>query len=224
MGQMIEFPSNGHTCGGYVATPSAPGPAVVVIQEWWGLVDHIKDVCERFAREGFVALAPDLYHGDAAGMNEPDKAGKLLMGLKIEEAARDMAGAVDHLLARDDVSAGKAGVVGFCAGGNLALQLASIRPVAAAPFYPYPFIPWPDLSKVAGPVQFHIAELDQAPTVAVARDLAAELDKNGVTTEMHVYPGVDHAFFNENRVDVHDAAQAATAWDRVVAFFRANLT
>src|SRR3989441_11648788 len=96
MGEMVEFPSNGTTVGGYLATPEGgAGPGLVVIQEWWGLVDHIKDVCDRFAVEGFTALAPDLYHGEQTA--EPDEAGKLMMAMDLERAARDMAGAVDFL-------------------------------------------------------------------------------------------------------------------------------
>src|ERR1700694_2738367 len=114
MGEMIEFPSNGSTGQGYLATPSSgTGPGVVVIQEWWGLVDHIKDVCERFAREGFVALAPDLYHGKKT--TEPDEAQKMMMVMEIEQAAKDMSGAVDALASRS--SGDKLGVVGFCMGG-----------------------------------------------------------------------------------------------------------
>ncbi len=99
MGEMIEFPSNGSTTPGYLALPEGgTGPGVVVIQEWWGLVDHIKDVCDRFAAEGFVALAPDLYHG--ATTTEPDEAGKAMMAMKMDQAARDMSGRVDAVAPR----------------------------------------------------------------------------------------------------------------------------
>src|ERR671915_1768479 len=96
MGEMIEFPSNGSTANGYLATPEAgAGPALVVIQEWWGLVPHIKDVCDRFATEGFTALAPDLYRGQST--TEPDEAGKLMMSMNLDEASKDMGGAIDFL-------------------------------------------------------------------------------------------------------------------------------
>src|ERR1035437_3963547 len=94
---MIEFPSAGHIGHGYLATPAAgAGPGVLVIQEWWGLVPHIKSVCDRLAGAGFTALAPDLYHGRST--QEPDEAQKEMMNLNIEEAARDLSGAVAHLL------------------------------------------------------------------------------------------------------------------------------
>src|SRR3954454_10864169 len=137
MGELVEFPSNGHTASGYLAVPpSGSGPGVVVIQEWWGLVPHITDVCDRFAAAGFVALAPDLYHGETT--TEPDEAGKLMMALNLDQAATDMGGAIDHLLGLDVVTSAGVGVVGFCMGGALALLLAVTRPeqvVACAPFY-----------------------------------------------------------------------------------------
>ena len=114
MGEMIEFPSNGSNCSGYLARPaSGSGPAVIVIQEWWGLVPHIKDVCDRFAAQGFFALSPDLYHGAAAANSEPDEAGKLMMALNIARAVNDMSGAIAFLQADDAVTSSGVGVVGF---------------------------------------------------------------------------------------------------------------
>src|SRR5688572_5712233 len=126
MGEIVEFPSNGGTGRGYQATPAqAAGPGVIVIQEWWGLVDHIKDVCDRFAAEGFTALAPDLHRGEAT--TEPDEAGKLMMALNIEQAAKDMSGAVDEVARRSGKPDGKVAVIGFCMGGGLALMLGAQR-------------------------------------------------------------------------------------------------
>src|SRR5215210_4684286 len=119
MGQRIDFHANAHTCAGYVATPpKGKGPAVVVIQEWWGLVSHIENVVDRFAAEGFLAIAPDLYHGKTT--RSPDEAGKLLMELDVERAEREIAGAGEYLLGRPECSSKSYGVVGFCAGGALA--------------------------------------------------------------------------------------------------------
>ncbi|MGH2812330.1 MAG: dienelactone hydrolase family protein, partial [Actinomycetota bacterium] len=129
MGEILEFPSNGKTCSGYFSAPSSPGPGVVVIQEWWGLVPHIKEVADRFAGEGFVALAPDLYGGEAT--QEPDEANKKMMDLKLEQAARDLSGAVDYLRNHDQVNPKKVGSVGFCMGGALSIWLATIKPVDA---------------------------------------------------------------------------------------------
>src|SRR4029434_6845995 len=109
-GKMVEFPTNGHTTQGYLATPAAgKGPGVLVIQEWWGLVGHIKSVCGRFAAAGYSALAPDVYHGKTA--NEPDGAGKLFMALNIAQAEKDLQGATKYL--KGHSSTAKIGVVGF---------------------------------------------------------------------------------------------------------------
>src|ERR671914_2933910 len=120
MGEMVSFPANGRPAGGYLALPASDrGPGVLVIQEWWGLVDHIKDLADRFAREGFVALAPDLYHGERT--KSPDQAGKLFMALNIAETAKDLRGAATYLRDRKDVQPKKVAAVGFCMGGQLAL-------------------------------------------------------------------------------------------------------
>src|SRR5213593_1883112 len=124
-GTIIEFKCNGRSATGYLTRPTTPrGHGILVIQEWWGLVDHIKDVCDRYAAEGFFALAPDLYHGETT--TEPDEAGKLMMSLNLEQAAKDMSGAVDFLADRAQGSG--VAVTGFCMGGGLALLLATQRP------------------------------------------------------------------------------------------------
>src|SRR5271170_1733203 len=199
MGEMIEFPSNGSTAGGYLATPGS-GPGVIVIQEWWGLVDHIEDVCDRFAAAGFVALAPDLYHGKKVRPGEPDEAGKAMMAMQMDQAARDMSGAVDELLRRS--SGDKVGVVGFCMGGGLALVLATQRPDAVAACVSfYGLVPWPDaqpdFSKLSGAVLAHVAGNDEYFTPAAARALEEQLQGLGKEAEFHVYDGADHAFFND---------------------------
>ena len=111
-GQMVEFSSNGGTANGYLATPAAGnGPGVIVIQEWWGLVPHIKSVADRFAAEGFVALAPDLYHGKTT--TSPDEAGKMMMTMRIDEAEKDLRGAAQFLLDHESTNGDKVGTVGF---------------------------------------------------------------------------------------------------------------
>ncbi len=173
-GKMVEFPSNGHTAKGYLATPAAgKGPGVIVIQEWWGLVGHIKSVCDRFAAAGYSALAPDLYHGQTA--TEPDAAGKLFMALNIERAEKDLAGAAKHLATHS--STARLGAVGFCMGGQLAL----------------------------------FAEVEAA------------IKKAGKPVEIHIYPGVDHGFFNDERPDVYNKAAAEDAWRRTRDLFKKNL-
>ena len=226
MGEMIEFPSNGTSGEGYLATPEAgSGPGVVVIQEWWGLVDHIKDVCDRFANEGFVALAPDLYHGKK--VSEPDEAGKEMMAMQLEKAAKDMSGAVDAV--RDRSIGPGVGVVGFCMGGGLALVLAAQRNDAVKAVVPfYGAIPWenvqPDYAKITGAVLGHYAEKDEWANPEVARDLEARLRAAGNTdATVHIYPGTDHAFFNDVRPEVYDAKASELAWQRTLDFLRSQL-
>ncbi|MDQ3946049.1 MAG: dienelactone hydrolase family protein [Actinomycetota bacterium] len=227
MGEMVEFPSNGTTVGGYLASPEVgAGPGVVVIQEWWGLVDHVKDVCDRFAAEGFTALAPDLYHG--ATTAEPDEAGKLMMAMNLERAARDMAGAVDHLAGHDSVRGQGVGVVGFCMGGGLALWLATLRSdqVRAVVAF-YGVIPWdaaqPDWSRLAAAVQGHYAENDgSAPPEHVAA-MEARLKDLGISVEMFIYPNTDHGFFNDTRPEAYSEEAARQAWIRTLEFLRRQL-
>jgi carboxymethylenebutenolidase len=223
-GSMISFPSNGRSTPGYLSLPaSGRGPGVVVIQEWWGLVGHIKEVADRFAAEGFVALAPDLYHGEVA--TEPDTAGKLMMSLQMDKAAKDLSGAVAYLRGHDAVAPKKIGSVGYCLGGGLSLFLASIQPTDACVIY-YGVLPGaqPDLSRVRCPVQGHFAQNDQFASPQGAGELAGKLGALGVSVDLHIYAGTHHAFFNDGRPDVYDAAAANAAWTRTLAFFRANLS
>ncbi|CAG4924611.1 unnamed protein product, partial [Acidithrix sp. C25] len=225
MGKMIEFPSNGTNGVGYLATPTTSnGKAIVVIQEWWGLVDHIKDVCDRFAALGYLALAPDLYHGKVA--TEPDEAGKYMMALEIDKFAKDLSGAVDELMVRAETS--KVGVVGFCMGGGLALVLAANRPDAVgavAPFYGV--IPWPeaapDYSAITASIQGHYAEIDDFAPPKVSRGLERSLVELGKDAEFFVYPNTEHAFFNDARPEVYDAAASNQAWDRLIPFLEESL-
>jgi carboxymethylenebutenolidase len=222
MGERVTFPSNGGTCEGYLA--DGGGPGVIVIQEWWGLVPHIVDVTDRFGAAGFTALAPDLYHGEAA--TEPDGAGKLMMALNIQQAGKDMSGAVDFVAER--AGNDRVGVVGYCMGGGLALVLATQRPdkiKAAAPYYG--LIPWesaqPAWSALEARVVGEYAELDEFFTPEKAAELQEMLRGLGKDATLHVHEGCDHAFFNDARPEVYDAEHALEAWDRTNALFREEL-
>ena len=229
MGEIIEFPSNGSTGQGYIATPAngaGSTTGIIVLQEWWGLVDQITRTCDRFAEAGFTALAPDLYHGTAVPLTEPDEAAKQMMALQMGAAATELSGAVDELLRRTGGTS--IGVVGFCMGGGLALVLACQRPDAVAAVVPaYGVIPWPDArpdySKLQAVVEGHVAELDGSFSPAAADELEAELTGLGKTASFHLYPGVDHAFFNDDRPEVYDADAAGLLWERTVSFLRSQL-
>ncbi len=222
-GQMVSFASDGDGCDGYLATASSgKGPGVVVIQEWWGLVPHIMDICDRFAGEGFTALAPDLYHGKMA--NTPDEAGKLMSALDNARAGRDLAGAFDCLKGHDACT-GKIGTVGYCMGGGFSLYLATLRPVDACVIY-YGVVPGGvdlKLSNLAGPVLGHYAQEDAWANEAAARDLEAKIKAAGQPGEIHIYPGTNHAFFNETRPEVYRAGAARLSWERTLAFYRQHL-
>lgn len=216
-GAMVEFAANGSTTSGYLAKPeSGAGPGVIVLQEWWGLVGHIKTVADRFAAAGYVALAPDLYHGEAT--KSPDEAGKLMMALEIDRAEKDLRGAVDYLA--NDASGDKLGVVGFCMGGQLALYAASknARIGACVDFYGIHPNVQPDYAALEAPVLGLFAEKDSFVSPDVANELEAKLKAAGVATDFHIYPDVDHAFFNDER-EVYNLAAATDAWDRVQNFF-----
>jgi carboxymethylenebutenolidase len=223
-GQMIEYESNGGTAQGYLSTPDAGrGPGVVVIQEWWGLVPHIKDVADRFARAGFVALAPDLYHGETA--RSPDEAGKKMMALNIAQAEKDLRGAVEYLLGREDVEGAMVGTVGFCMGGALSLFAASKneRVGACVVFYGIHPNVHPDFERLRAPVLGLFAEKDQFVTPDTVRELEEKLKAHGKSVETHIYSGTDHAFFNDTRPEVYDRAAAEDAWRRTVDFLRGRL-
>jgi carboxymethylenebutenolidase len=222
MGEMVTFPANGGTCSGYLAKPaSGTGKGVVVIQEWWGLNDNIKGIADRFAAEGFVALAPDLYRG--AVTSEPNEAGKLFMALNIERAEADLKGAVSHL---KGMTGGPVGTVGFCMGGALALFAAcnSDGDVGACvDFYgghPAVRYNWDNLT---APVLGIWAEHDDFvnPNIPTYK---AELEKRNIPHEFITYPGTQHAFFNDEHPEPqYNAAAAKDAWEKTLAWYRKYL-
>lgn len=223
MGQRVEFPSNAHTCEGYFAAPSGKGPAVVVIQEWWGLVSHIEDLVERFAREGFLAIAPDLYHGKTT--KSPDEAGKLLMELDAERALTEISGAGTYLLRRPECSSKTYGVVGFCMGGALAKYTTTKdRNVGAGvSFYGgFKNVQY-DWANMSAPIMLIAGEDDRGVPATGERELAEKLKSMGKQVEVHTYPNANHAFFNDTRPEVYNKEASADAWRRTIDFFRANI-
>jgi carboxymethylenebutenolidase len=220
MGNMVEFSSNGGKTEGYLAVPKkGSGPGVVVIQEWWGLVDHIRDVCDRFAAEGYVALAPDLYHGKTA--KSPDEAGKLMMAMRVDEAEKDLRGAIQFLLDHEATTGSKVGIIGFCMGGALSLYAATKNPHVGACVVFYGGHPnvKPDLPNLQAPLLGIYAERDRSVTPESVRELERQLKSLGKSVEVHIYPGTDHAFFNDDRPQVYNEKAAADAWRRVLEFF-----
>lgn len=228
MGELITFASNGTDARGHLAIPEGgSGPGVIVIQEWWGLNPQMKGVADRLATEGFVALAPDLYHGELAGHDEMDKAGHLMTTLPPDRAARDMSGAVDFLAGHEAVTGQGIGVIGFCMGGLLSFLLAANRPdqiKAAAPFYGFPQgEAEPEWSNIEAAIQAHMADPDDFFPPDAARALEAKLRDLGKDVEFTVHQA-GHGFMNEeNPIGTHDSDLAAEVWPQTMAFLHAQL-
>jgi carboxymethylenebutenolidase len=226
VGEMVSFSSNGGTTDAYLALPAAgTGPGVIVVQEWWGLVGHIKNVVDRFAAAGFVALAPDFFHG--AKTDEPDEAMRLLMGLAMDQAAKDIAGAAQYLHSRDE-QIGKVGAVGYCMGGSLSLWSGALTDEVVVSVNHYPAIPWERMGvnwgRYAGKhAVFHCSEEDGTSQADGIQAAKAAIEAAGGTVTLYDYPGSKHAFFNDERPEVHDAGHSADAWDRTLAALRAQL-
>jgi len=224
MAETVEFKSNGTVASGYLVKPAAgSGPGVLVIQEWWGLDSGIKEMANRLGAAGFVALAPDLYHGELAAHNEMDKAAHLMNSLPPDRAGRDMSGAVDYLSNHPSVTSKGIGVVGFCMGGMLAFIIAANRPdkvKAVVPFYGFPQgAAEPDWSKMTASVSGHMAEKDDFFPPAAARALEAKLKAIGKNVALTVHPGTGHAFMApHNALGTFNETLAAQIWPKVVSF------
>ncbi|MET7748887.1 dienelactone hydrolase family protein [Micromonospora sp. NPDC005367] len=226
MGEMVRYRSQG-AGEGYLAIPSggAASPAVIVIQDWWGLVPHVRAVVDRFAEAGFVALAPDFRHGEPA--SKPSEPRQMLNSVQMDEAAADIATAADYLAGRTEV-AGKVGCAGFCAGASLALwaPTRSERIVATAAFYPR--LPWEGMrnewTDYAGKAAIiHCSEADGTSADEGVQTARRAVETAGGTCQTYDYPGTAHAFFNEDRPENYDQRAAATAWARTLELFRAKL-
>jgi len=223
-GSMIEFPSGGGSTPGYLSLPEGgSGPGVVVIQEWWGLVDHIRDVADRFAGAGFVTLAPDLYHGQTT--RSPDQAQKLLMALNIAAAGQEIHSAARYLLSLPSLRPPRVGVVGFCMGGQLALYAATEFPDAIAAcvdFYGmHPNAPI-DAARLQVPVLAHFGRSDSLVTGGDAPALVQRISDAGKFVDAYYYDA-GHAFFNNTRPEAYNPDAASLAWDRTLAFLRDKL-
>lgn len=224
MAEKVTFSSrSGAQASGELVLPAGDGkaPAVVLIQEWWGVNDHIRSLLDRLAAAGFVALAPDLYHGTVT--RDPEEASRLLNALDKPRAVEEIAGAVSYL-AGHPRSNGKVGVMGFCMGGALTFASAAMIPEigAAVPFYGIPS-PAPSYADVSAPIMAHFASRDGWAKASDAEALQRQLQGLGKSMELHVYDA-DHAFVNDTRPEVYAPEAAKLAWERSVAFLSRNLT
>ncbi len=223
-GRRLTIESEDGDFEAYVARPAGgAGPGVIVLQEWWGLVPQIEGVCDRLARAGFVALAPDLYRGEST--TDPDQAGRLMMALEIDRAGRDLALAVDALRRQPETTTARIGCIGFCMGGQLALHAACQNPEIAAVVDCYGVHPNValDLTQCKARVLAIFAEHDEFISPADVKLLEEALDDSGVEATVRTVAGVQHAFLNEARADVHDAARAHETWRDIETFLTAEL-
>ncbi len=221
----IEFPTSAGSTPGYLAVPAAAyGPATIVLQEWWGVDEHIRSVCDRLAAEGFYALAPDLYRGQTT--IQPNEAEQKMMALSMDLVEQDMCGAADYLASQPGFEGRGVGAVGFCLGGGLALWAAATCPNIAAAVTYYYVMPHgkPDFTKIKGPVLGHFGTADTFISLKDAKTLEMELRAAGVDVIFDKYTGAGHAFFNDtNRLGTYDADAAQRSWERTVKFLRDRL-
>jgi carboxymethylenebutenolidase len=214
---------SGKKASGELVVPSGTGkaPCVVLIQEWWGLNDHIRSLLSRLAADGFVALAPDLYHGKVTA--DANEAGQLMTALDRGQALEEIEAAARFLRAHER-SSGKVGVMGFCMGGSLSFRAveASGEIACAAPFYGAPPAAEYDASKVKAPIEAHFAGRDQWATPANAEKIQKAIEERGGEMTLHVYDA-DHAFVNDTRPEVYSPENAKLAWERALKFLHSHL-
>ena len=224
----VQYPSGNVTMKAFVAAPQTRDrrPAVIVVQEWWGLTDHIKDIARRYAAEGYVSIAPDLYSRLGHALTtDAGEAGKLMNTLKQEDGLNDLNATVAYLKSVPEVDGTRIGVTGFCMGGSYALMLPCVNPAikAAVPYYGQ--VPNPDapLQKLACPVLYLYGEDDGWITKADVQRLAAALKTYNKPGEIKTYPGAPHAFFRDTDPSVYRPEAAKDAWERTKAFFKQHL-
>jgi carboxymethylenebutenolidase len=221
----VEFEANGGTAPGYLAEPDGKGPAVVVLQEWWGVDDHIRKICDRFADEGFLALAPDFFRGETT--EQPDEAQQKMMAMSMDEAEKDMRGAVDYLASHEKYDGSGIGAVGFCLGGGLSVWTATVNPKVNAVVTYYYVMPHgkPDFSKLDAPVLGHFGTNDDFISVDDAKALEQEIRDAGADVTFEFYEGAGHAFAGEhNRIGTYHEEHGQNAWRKTLDFLRRHLS
>lgn len=223
MASKIEFSAkSGAASSGEIAVPEGSGkaPGLVLVQEYWGLNDHVRSLADRFAAAGFLTLAPDLYHGKVT--KDPGEAGALMQALDGQRAMDDIAGAVLHLQAHPRFN-GKVGITGFCMGGAYTFAATSALPelAAAVPFYGIPPADRMDFSRMKTPILAHVATRDEWVTIAKATEIKKQIDAHHGSMRLEIYEA-DHAFMNDTRT-VYAPEAAKLAWERTIAFLHEHL-
>jgi carboxymethylenebutenolidase len=224
--QSVEFPSGKEQASGFLVVPDKPGqyPGLIVVHEWWGLNDWVKEQSEKLAEQGYVVLAVDLYRGKTAA--DPSEAHELMRGLPQDRAIRDMQAAYDYLAARKDVKPGRIASIGWCMGGGLALQLAIHQPRLAAVVVNYGALPTDpnDIQQIGAAVLGNFGADDKGITPADVQAFEKTMKGLNRRIDVKVYPGAGHAFENPNNTSGYRPEAAADAWKRTLAFLHSVLT
>jgi carboxymethylenebutenolidase len=219
--QTVTFKSGSEQASGFLVTPEGKGPfpAVVVVPEWWGLVDWVKDQARALAKQGYVALAVDVYRGKSTSSQE--EAHQLMMGTPPERVVGDLKAAFAYLQAMPTVKKDRIGAIGWCMGGGYTLQLATVEPqlAAAVAYYGLPPTDPAKIAAIHAPVLGNYGAEDKGPSPEQARAFEAEMKKAGKTVDLKIYPGAGHAFANVNNPWGGYRKEAAEdAWARTTGF------
>jgi carboxymethylenebutenolidase len=218
---MITFSSGAEMPSAYVALPEGAGrkPAIIVIQEWWGLNDFVKSTADEFAKKGYVAFAPDLYRGKVA--TDPDTAHQLMRGMPEDRAIRDLKAAFDYLRSRDDVDATRMGSVGWCMGGGYSLALALEQPKLAGAVIYYGRLVTDDakIKSLAVPLLGNFGGKDEGIPPDTVREFERKAKAAGKVVDFKIYPDAGHGFASSRDPAVSRAADSKDADARTDSFF-----
>lgn len=223
--QTVTYKSGSETVTGYLVLPEGSGrhPAIIVIHEWWGLNDWVKEQAQRLAEQGYVALAVDLYRGKSTA--DPDVAHELMRGLPNDRALRDLEAAFQYLSSRKDVNGKRIGSIGWCMGGGFSLQLAVHEPKLAACVVNYGALPTApaDIARIHGPVLGNFGAEDRGITPADVRAFQQGMKSAKKHVDIKIYDGAGHGFENPNNKAAYRQAATEDAWQRITDFLQATL-
>jgi carboxymethylenebutenolidase len=224
-GKQVQYKSGDETVSGMMYTPPGKGPfpALVVIQEWWGLNDWVKEQASKLADQGYVTLAVDLYRGKVA--TTPDEAHELSRGLPHDRAGRDLLAAAEYLRTQKNVDPARVGSIGWCMGGGYSLDLALEDPRLAATVINYGHLATsPDnLKKIHASILGIFGGQDKGIPVADVRNFEQQMKQLGKSVEIVIFPDAGHGFENPNNKSAYRAEDAAQAWTKIVEFLRRRL-
>jgi carboxymethylenebutenolidase len=224
--ETVSYKSGEETVSALVVTPGGKGPfpAVLVIQEWWGVNDWVKDQARALSKEGYVTLAVDLYRGKVTDKQE--EAHQLMMGTPPDRALRDLKAAFAYLGTRPDVKKDRVGSIGWCMGGRYSMALATEEAAlaAAVAYYGAPPTDPAAIARIKAPVLGNFGGADKGPSPEQVKEFEAAMKKAGKSVDVKIYEGAGHAFANVNnpwKGYKEDAAK--DAWARTVAFLAQHL-